>query len=563
MRSPGESSRDQSGDRSRPRRWIGARSPASWAFAARQPHGRSRPQQRLDRAALVHRAVALRHLLERQVQVEDLAGVDLPVPDQLDKLGQEAPHRGGTAVQVHMREEELLPRDLHVVEHAHEPNVTACPRGADGLHHGLLRADRLDDRVRPETVGHVLDPCRALLAALGHDLGRAELQREPLAGLVAAHRDNPLRAKLLGGEHRKQADGTVADDRHCLARTGLGRHGAKPAGAEHVGSRKQAGDHVLRRQARRRYEGAVGQRDAGVLCLCAGGSTGLPVDARRMVTGPADLAGVVGGEERSDDELARLDQTYLAADLLDDADVLMAHRGRPVDRLDAAVGPEVRAAHAADRQSDAGVGRLDDRRVGTLLEAHVPGAIKNCSLHDLSPSEYRVLGRVFNVRSAAWRDLHARRVHRNGVTVGDEYHYTVWPPSTTIACPTTKEATSEHSYRTAAAISSGSPILPMGSCEFPGGCFLLLNPRVVEGDVKTSEGLDGPVQNASHILGPRHIAPDGKCPSAKSSIMCAVSWLPCSDKSATTTPAPSRANASAVARPMPLPAPVTNATFPA
>src|SRR5215213_1098934 len=360
-----------------------------------------RAQQRLDRAALVHRAVALSHLLQRQAQVENLAGVDLPVPDQLDKLGQEAPDRGGTAVQVHMREEELLPRDLHLVEHADEPDVTACPRGADGLHHRLLRADGLDDRVRAEPAGELLDPCRALLAALGHDVGGAELPGEPLAGLVPAHRDDTLGAQLLGGEHREQADGAVADDRHHLAWTGLGRHGAKPAGAEHVGGREQAGDHVLRRQARRCYEGAVGERDAGVLCLCAGGGTGLPVDARRLVAGPADLAGVVGGEERADDELARLDQTYLVAHLLDDADVLMAHRGRLVDRLDAAVGPEIRAAHAGERQSDEGVGLLDDRRVGTLLEAHVPGAIKNCSLHDLSPSEYRVLGRVFNVRRAA------------------------------------------------------------------------------------------------------------------------------------------------------------------
>src|SRR5215217_3330254 len=79
-------------------------------------------------------------------------------------------------------------------------------------------------------------------------------------------------------------------------------------------------------------------------------ASGLPVDARRLVAGPADLAGVVGGEERADDELARLDQTYLVAHLLDDADVLMAHRGRLVDRLDAAVGPEIRAAHAGERQ---------------------------------------------------------------------------------------------------------------------------------------------------------------------------------------------------------------------
>src|SRR3712207_5675496 len=176
-----------------------------------------------------------------------------------------------------MREEELLPRDLHVVEHADEPDVTAGPRGADGLHHRLLRAYRLDDRVRAEPAGHVLDPCRALLAALAHDVGRAELPGELLAGLVPAHRDNPLRAELLGGEHREQADGAVADDRHRLAWTGLGRHGAKPAGAEYVGGREQAGYQVLRRQARRRYKGAVSERDAGVLRLCAGGGTWLPV----------------------------------------------------------------------------------------------------------------------------------------------------------------------------------------------------------------------------------------------------------------------------------------------
>src|SRR5919197_1323236 len=64
------------------------------------------------------------------------------------------------------------------------------------------------------------------------------------------------------------------------------------------------------------------------------------------------------------------------------------------------------------------------------------------------------------------RDVNASagRVHRNGVTVGDEHHYTVWPPSTTMAWPTTKEAASEHSQRTALAISSGRPILPTGSC---------------------------------------------------------------------------------------------------
>src|ERR671916_694888 len=106
-----------------------------------------------------------------------------------------------------------------------------------------------------------------------------------------------------------------------------------------------------------------------------------PVDAGRLVAGPADLAGAVRREERADDELVRLDQTHLAADLLDDADVLVAHRCRLRHRVGAAVGPEVRAAHAGRREPDEGVGRLDDRRVRALLGTHVPGAVKHGSSH--------------------------------------------------------------------------------------------------------------------------------------------------------------------------------------
>ena len=55
----------------------------------------SRAQQRLDRPALVHCAITLRHLIEGQREVEHLAGVDRPLPYELDQLGQVAAHRGG------------------------------------------------------------------------------------------------------------------------------------------------------------------------------------------------------------------------------------------------------------------------------------------------------------------------------------------------------------------------------------------------------------------------------------------------------------------------------------
>ena len=87
---------------------------------------------------------------------------------------------------------------------------------------------------------------------------RAEL----LAGLVAAHRDDPLGAELLGGEHAEQPDRAVADDRDGLARAGLGGDGAEPAGAQHVGGGEQARDQVVGRDVRGGDEGAVGERDA-------------------------------------------------------------------------------------------------------------------------------------------------------------------------------------------------------------------------------------------------------------------------------------------------------------
>src|SRR5215470_5355641 len=98
-------------------------------------------EQGLDGTALVHRAIALGGLVEWQGQVEDLPGVDGPVADQLDELGQEPAHRGGAAVEVDMGEEQLLAGQFDVVGDADIAHVPAGAGGPDGLHHRLLRAD--------------------------------------------------------------------------------------------------------------------------------------------------------------------------------------------------------------------------------------------------------------------------------------------------------------------------------------------------------------------------------------------------------------------------------------
>src|SRR5437867_9279511 len=85
--------------------FISAPSVGSCCACALHP---SWAQQRLDRAALIHCAVGFRHLIERQGHVEDLAGVDLPVPHQLDQLRQVASHESRTTVKMDVGEEQLL-----------------------------------------------------------------------------------------------------------------------------------------------------------------------------------------------------------------------------------------------------------------------------------------------------------------------------------------------------------------------------------------------------------------------------------------------------------------------
>ena len=235
-------------------------------------------------------------------------------------------------------------------------------------------------RVGAEAAGELLDLRDTGVAALLDDVGGAELAGERLPVGVAAERDDALGAELLGGQDAEQADRAVTDDRDGLARAGLGGDGGEPAGAEHVGGRHQRRDEVRVRLPGGRDEGAVGERDAGQLGLGAEGAHQDAVHAVRLVAGLADLAGVVGGPEGADDEVADLDGADLGADLLDDADVLVAHH-LVVDRLGAAVGPQVAAADAGRRQADDRVGRLDDLRVLAVLDPHVPGPVHDNLTH--------------------------------------------------------------------------------------------------------------------------------------------------------------------------------------
>src|SRR5439155_23031095 len=103
----------------------------------------------------------------------------------------------------------------------------------------------------------------------------------------------------------------------------------------------------------------------------------LTILARGLVPRLAVRAGMDGGEERADDELAWLHRPNRAPDLLDDTAVFVSERRRRGHRLEAAIRPQVRSADAGRRDSDDGVGRLHDLRLVALLESHIARPIEN------------------------------------------------------------------------------------------------------------------------------------------------------------------------------------------
>ena len=107
---------------------------------------------------------------------------------------------------------------------------------------------------------------------------------------MPGHGDEPLRPQLLGGHDGERADGPVTDNCHGLAGSGLGRHGAEPAGAQHVGRGPQRRHQILGRQLGGGDQGAVGKRDPQVFGLGTTGTGPLPPLTGGLVAGPADRA---------------------------------------------------------------------------------------------------------------------------------------------------------------------------------------------------------------------------------------------------------------------------------
>lgn len=190
----------------------------------------------------------------------------------------------------------------------------------------------------PHTFREVFDARDSVCAALGHDVRGAILARELLAGCVPAHGNDSLGPVRFCRQDGEQAH-SIADDGHGFPRLYVGSFSREPTGSEHVRGGQEARYELVRRHLASRYQRPVRQRNPKPRRLRT--ADGLPVLTGRLITCFAVRARIIGSEEGSDDELARLERGDGAADLLDDATVLVAHRNRGGHFLDASIGPKV------------------------------------------------------------------------------------------------------------------------------------------------------------------------------------------------------------------------------
>src|SRR3954468_4130272 len=142
----------------------------------------SRPNHDLDRLAVVHRAVPVRHVVEAARAVEYAAGLDPALEDVREQLLDVRARRRRAAGDADVLPERDVARDRVLLRDADAADGAARARDLERRDHRLLEPDALEDGMRPVAAGQLPDVLDALVAALRHDVGGAELagQRDPV-----------------------------------------------------------------------------------------------------------------------------------------------------------------------------------------------------------------------------------------------------------------------------------------------------------------------------------------------------------------------------------------------
>src|SRR6185312_12105022 len=129
---------------------------------------------------------------------------------------------------------------------------------------------------------------------------------------------------------------------------------------------------------------ALGQRHSHGLALSgvhAGRTPSAPVTAGDLQPGRAEVTGVVRPDEWRHDQVTSGEAGNLGADLLDDADELVAHPAALLVGWHRLIRPQVAAADAGGGDADDGVGGLAQDGIGHGLHTHVSGLVHDGCSH--------------------------------------------------------------------------------------------------------------------------------------------------------------------------------------
>ena len=268
--------------------------------------------QELDRLALVHRAVALGHLVERAGAVEDAAGLDPALEDVRQQLLDVGARRGRAAADRDVVEERLSAS-------SGSARAAARRRGRRRRRRGRCRAPsastgrgrrtrgRSGRRGRRSARGRARSPRRRARSTM------SVAPKSAPSAIRSGWRPSrmicsaPSRLAAITPQSPTAPSPTTATV--LSGRDARGERGVV-AGAHHVGEREERRHQRVVLADRERDERAVGLRDAHRLALAAVDVVAAPaaaVQAGGLQTLLAEDAGAVGPGERRDDDVAGLD----------------------------------------------------------------------------------------------------------------------------------------------------------------------------------------------------------------------------------------------------------------
>src|SRR6266545_5235846 len=134
-----------------------------------------------------------------------------------------------------------------------------------------------------------------------------------------------------------------------------------------------------------RKEGSICQRNPYGFGLCSGdlwGTEKSAMDARRLKPVVAKHACAVRERERHDNEITAFNRSNVCANVFDHTDRFVPHHATAIAALHFLVRPQIAPANTRSCHTNDSVSRLDDLRIGHVLDPNVASAIHHSCAHN-------------------------------------------------------------------------------------------------------------------------------------------------------------------------------------